>query len=205
VVTKNRRSGNSKFSQDLIDRMLVWWVQFDGNNQTIADEVSKYRGKKTSRKTVREIAIRENFVAKAPMLKARVDEAIQSKYNTGLDPLTAEQIHFTELGVNLLTIDISIINQAKRFIQGDKRSNTPFKNMGEVISSLKFVFDTIPGMIGQNDKDIRRYALHDIADTISARVAGDLVDLLEDLPEDQSKRILARVRKKAIEGSLTID
>ena len=197
--------GQVKFSQELMDYMLIWWIQFDGNNQKIADKVTEYRGKNTSRKTVRQIAIRENFAAKAPMLRARVTQQLQQENSTELESVTPQEIHFTDVGLDLLTIDISIIHQAKKFIQGDGRSNTPFKNMAEVIAALKYVGETIPGLTGRTDNDIRKNTLDDVTNAISTKVVGDFRDLLNDLPDDRRKYIVAKVRRKAIEGKLVIE
>lgn len=205
--TKSKKNIRPKpsLSQEEKDHMLMWWVYYDGNSQLVADKMTEFRGKRTSRKVVWSTAKTENFDAKAPMLKARVDQFIQEENNTGLQPVTPQEIHFTEVGLDLLSIDAVIIKQAKRFVQGDKRSNTPFKNMGEVITSLKFVSETIKGLTGKDVDEIRDEALTDVTKGLSKQITGDLVDLLDELPEDQRKRIVARYRKQVIEGSISLD
>jgi len=194
------KKGNKPLTGDEIEHMLFWWVALSGNSNKVAQKMTEYRGKKTSRKVVWQIAQKHDFDAKAPILKAKVDAVLAKQSSTDLAPRTSQEIHLTEVGLDLLSIDRAIIKQSKRFMLGDKRSNTPFRNVGEVISALKYVAETVPGLMGQNTNEMRDSAL------VSAEVniTQDFTELLNQLEPEQRDRIISRYRDKVIEGTVSI-
>ena len=196
-----QKKGNKPLTKDEIEHMLFWGVALSGNSNKVAQKMTEFRGKKTSRKVVWQIAQKYDFDAKAPILKAKVDAVLAEQSSTDLAPRTSQEIHLTEVGLDLLSIDRAIIKQSKRFMLGDKRSNTPFRNVAEVISALKYVAETVPGLMGQGTNEMRDAAL------VSAEVniTQDFTELLNQLEPEQRNRIISRYRDKVIEGTVSIN
>ncbi len=118
MIKSKRRT---KLTEDEVNQMLVWWVALDKNASAV--------GRKTGHaaKVVIDIAKRENFDAKAPLVQDKVNEMMYGTSNPNM-------VRVLSTGLDLLQINSMLIEAAKLSLQG--KNKIKFKSPRELIDVI---------------------------------------------------------------------
>lgn len=195
---KTASKGN-RFTEEEKREILFWWVFYNENSNRTAQEVSVKMNRNISRKTIWQMAVRENFRMKAPFVKSAVD-AFRKKYSDE-EIKTPETIQLTEMGVNMLEIDWMIVKQSKDFIAGSKRSTTPFKTVSEMVNALRFVQENVVSLIGETN--IRKNAWDHTKEVEGGDIHDSAEIMLNELNRTERQEIVNKIEKRIISGDIT--
>lgn len=192
------RNRQNKFTKEEKRTMLFWWVFYNENSNRAAQEISVKFNRNISRKTIWQMAIRENWRAKAPFVKTAVD-AFRKKYSDE-DIKSPEQIQLTEMGINMLEIDWQLVKQAKDFIAGKSRTNTPFKSVKECVDALKFVQENVTAMIG--DSQLRRNAWDHTKQIEGGEIYDSAEIIMNELNVSERQELVNKIEDRIASGKI---
>lgn len=188
--------------EEHIERMLFWWVAFEHNTRKVARKVTEETGRKYSNKVVWQIAKREDFGAKEPFIKSKVDSLAQIEDNTGLAPRTPQEIRLIDMGWDLLTFDYEAVKRAVAFVQNDTATKTPYRNMAEVITTLNFVVNSVRAMTGE--EDLRKLATQEASRQLGAAISKSVIELFDNISPKEKQRILRSLGRNMINGKVKL-
>lgn len=194
---KGSRKGH-RYTEDQKREILFWWVFCDENHYRTAQLVSKKFNRNITRKTIWKMAIANDFHVKAPFVKSAVE--VYKRLNSEEEARTPEQIQLTGMGVNMLEIDWLMVRKAKDYMSGDRRSNSPFRSVKEVVDALTFVQMNVSKLIGQ--ENIRRDAWDHTKEQEGGFIASSAEDILKELSRSEQNEILHDLEKRIISGEI---
>ena len=144
------------------------------------------------------MAVRENFKMKAPYVKSAVD-TFKKKYSED-NPKSPEQIHLTEMGVNFLEIDWQLVKQAKAYITGVGRSNTPFKSVKECVDALRYVQENVKAILGQ--ENVRKDAWDNTKEVEGGDIIVSAETILNELNSTEEHELVNQLEERIIKGEV---
>ena len=182
-----------KITKEQIDTMLFWYTVYDGNYNKVGNHVGR------NRKVVRDIALKHNFVTKAHLMRDRVNEHLFGVSNPA-------QSRFLKMCLALMDPEAGLLEEANAYVMNKRRVSTRFRHMGDVVTVLKHVEETMVHLTGE--KNIRQRTLQEISKNTSTEYKLTVANLLDELNEEDSaalrKALIQKERSKIIEGTATI-
>lgn len=180
-----------KITEEQINEMLFWYTFHDGNYNKVGTQVGR------NRKVVRDIALQHNFATKAHLLRDKVNEHFYGVSN----PVQARII---KMGLLLMDTEESLLQEVHAYVTNKRRVNTRFRHMGDVVTVLKHVEDTMINIT--KEPDVRGRTLEEIDKHTAPEYKLTVENILNELPEEEreevKRRIIDKQKNNIIEGKV---
>ncbi len=179
-----------KITEEQIDEMLFWYVFHDGNYSKVGTQVGR------NRKVVRDIALAHNFITKAHLLRDKVNEHFYGVSN----PVQARLL---KMGLLLMDTEELLLQEVHAYVSNKRRVNTRFRHMGDVVTVLKHVEETMVTATGE--RDIRGRTTSEIDKHTAPQHKITIENILDELDNDDEReeikqRIIDKQRDNIIKG-----
>ncbi len=182
-----------KITEEQIDDMLFWYTVYHGNYAKVGTHVGR------NRKVVRDIALKHNFATKAHLMQDKVNEHLFGVS----DPAQARML---KMGLALMDTDEHLLEEVNAYVTNKRRVSTRFRHMGDAITVLKYVEESIGNLTGE--RNIRGRTLKEIDKNTAPGYKLTVEKLLLELPEGEreevKKALVEKQRENIIEGVATI-
>ncbi len=178
-----------RISEEQVDEMLFWYTFYDGNYGKVGTKVGR------NRKVVRDIALKHNFKTKSHLMRNQVN-----KHFYGVDnPALARTL---KMGLALMNTEELLLEEVHAYVSNKRRVSTRFRHMGDVVTVLKHVEDTMVHVTGE--PNIRGRTLEEIDKHTAPEHKLTVENILDELSDEEKievrQRIIDNQREQIIQG-----
>lgn len=186
---KNRNRKKSQKKQQRVpvlakekQQMLFWYTVYKGNCNAVAKKLTQINKVKRTRKTVADIARKENFATKSHIIRDKVNKQFFGDDTPGMGRMMW-------LAENLLEFDEELLQDARKFMRGER--GTRCESIKDCLDIVKHVNTQLSNLIGA--KDFKNEAFDKLQEQEGATIELSVQEILDDLPEKERELVMGEV------------